>query len=182
MKLFSLLLLVIGLILAPAYWIHAKFYTGKQTAMLTLASVAGADKAAGSWRSAPFQLQAEMAPVGLILHVDASFSPNMDEHKPPMDRYNVTISRQGEVAKPLLITLKAANVANGNPMFKEHLLFMQNVQPGSYQVEVAPASDLTMKVEKMRLEVRQNLSEPNSHIVTGGIVLLVLGLLGLIAI
>jgi hypothetical protein len=34
----------------------------------------------------------------------------------------------------------------------------------------------------MRLEIRQNLQEPNSHVVTGGIVLLVLGLLGLIAI
>ncbi len=176
MKTVSLLFLVIGLILAPAYWIHAKFFTGKQTAMLSLESVAG------KWSSAPFQLQTEMAPVGLILHVDASFSPNMDEHKPPMDRYNVTLIKQGESAKPLLITLKTSNVANGNPMFKEHLLFMQKVQPGSYQVEVAPASDLTMKVEKMRLEVRQNLSEPNSHVVTGGIVLLVLGLLGLIAI
>jgi hypothetical protein len=30
--------------------------------------------------------------------------------------------------------------------------------------------------------VRQNLHEPNSHVVTGGVLLLVLGLLGLIAI
>ncbi len=182
MKTVSLLFLVIGLILAPAYWIYTKFYTGKQTAMLTLTATPGTDKTATGWRSAPFSLQAEMAPVGLILHVDASFSPNMDEHKPPQDRYNVTISKQGEAAKPLLITLKTSNVANGNPIFKEHLLFLQIVQPGEYQVEVTPASETIMKIEKMRLEVRQNLSEPNSHVVTGGIVLFVLGLLGLIAI
>jgi len=179
MKTLSLFLLITGLILAPAYWVYAKFYTGKQTAMLTLGKAEGA---AEKWRSAPFELQPDMAPVGLILHVEASFAPNMGAHKAPQDRYNVTLSKAGEAAKPLVITLKAGNAANGNPVFKEHLLFMQAVQGGSYQVEVMPASEPGMKIEKMRLEVRQNLHEPNSHVVTGGIVLLVLGLLGLIAI
>jgi len=182
MKTFALLLLVIGLILAPAYWIYSKFYTGKQTAMLTLDKISGADKSATIWRSAPFELKAEMAPVGLILHLDTSFDPTPDDHKPPVDRYNVTFTKQGEAAKPLLITLKAGNSANGFQNFKEHLLFMQVVQAGSYQVEVKPASDSIMQVGQMRLEIRQNLQEPNPHIVTGGIVLLVLGLLGLIAI
>lgn len=179
MKTLSLLLLICGLILAPAYWIYAKFYTGKQTAMLTLDKAEGA---AEKWRSGPFELKPEMAPVGLILHVDASFAPTMEEHKPPQDRYNVTLSKEGVAAKPLVITLKAANASNGNPIFKEHLLFMQVVQGGGYQLEVTPASEPGMKIEKMRLEVRQNLHEPNSQVVTGGIVLLVLGLLGLIAI
>lgn len=179
MKTLSPLLLVAGLILAPAYWIYAKFYTGKQTVMLTL------DKAAGTaekWRSAAFELHPEMAPVGLILHVDASIAPRMAEHAPPQDRYNVTLFKAGVAAKPLLITLKAGNSANGNQAFKEHLLFMQAVHGGSYQVEVTPASEPGMKIVKMRLEVRQNLQEPDSQVVTGGIVLLVLGLLGLIVI
>lgn len=179
MKAISLLLLVVGLILGPAYWVYAKFYTGKQTAMLTLGKAEGP---AEKWRSAPFELKPEMAPAGLILHVDASFAPSMDESRPPLDRYNVTLSREGVMAKPLMITLKAGNAANGNPVFKEHLLFMQAVQGGSYQLEVTPASEPVMKIEKMRLELRQNLSEPNSQVVTGGIIALVLGLLGLIAI
>ncbi len=179
MKSLFLLCLAIGLIMAPGYWIYARFYAGKQTAMLTLEPVAGEGSAA--WRSAAFELRTEMAPVGLNLHVDASFSPNMDEHKPPMDRYRVMITKPEEAARPLLITLQASNSANGNPMFKEHLLFMPVVRAGSYRVEVAADAEPTMKVEKMRLEVRQNQSEPNSHVVAGGIVLLVLGLLGLIA-
>lgn len=182
MKTLALLLLIVGLILAPTYWIYAKFFTGKQTAMLTLDSVAAGENAAPVWRSAPFQLQPDMAPAGLILQVHASFSPNMADHNPPLDRYNVTISKQGESAKPLLISLKAANSAEGFQIFKEHLLFMQVVQAGTYQVEVTPASNSIMKVDKMQLEVRQNLHEPNSHVVTGGVLLLVLGLLGLIAI
>ncbi len=182
MKKISLLLLIIGLILAPAYWIYSKFYTGKQTAMLALDKVAGVDAATPLWRSAPFQLKDDMTPVGLILHLDASFDPASDDLKPPIDRYNVTLSKQGESAKPLLITLKAGNSAEGIQNFKEHLLFMEKVQTGSYQIEVSPASNSIMKVGQMRLEIRQNLQEPNSNIVTGGILLLVLGLLGLIAI
>ena len=182
MKTISLLLLIAGLILAPAYWIYAKFYTGKQTAMLTLEKTPGDAKTPPIWRSAPFELHADMAPVGLILHVDTSFDPTTDDHKPPVDQYHVTLSKQGEAAKPLLITLKAANSANGTQMFKEHLLFMQAVQGGNYQIEVKPASDSIMKVGRMQLEIRQNLTEPNAHVVTGGILLLVFGLLGLIAI
>jgi hypothetical protein len=182
MKTIALLLLIAGLILAPAYWIYTKFYTGKQTAMLTLEKIAGDEKTPASWRSAPFDLQADMAPVGLILHVETSVDPTAEDFRPPIDRYNVTLSQQGEAAKPLVIMLKSANSAVGNQAFKEHLLFMQAVKAGAYQIEVSPASESIMKVENMRLEIRQNLQEPNPDIVTGGIILFVLGLLGLIAI
>jgi hypothetical protein len=180
MKTISLLLLIIGLILAPAYWIYSKFYTGKQTAMLNLGKLEGP---AEKWRSPTFELLPDMAPVGLILHVNASFKPtSLDEGQPPQDRYLVTLIKEGQSAKPLPIVLKAGKNADANPVFKEHLLFLQVVQGGHYQIEVTPASEPRMKIGQMRLEVRQNLQEPNSRVVTGGILLLVLGLLGLIAI
>ncbi|OYY95360.1 MAG: hypothetical protein B7Y41_02335 [Hydrogenophilales bacterium 28-61-23] len=189
MKTLSLIFLVAGLILAPAYWIYAKFYTGKQTVMLTLSKVASgekpgdaADKAAAiKWISAPFELHPDMAPVGLILHADASFAPNMDESQPPQDRYHATLLKQGSAAKPLPFVLKAGSVANSNPVFKEHLLFFNAVQAGRYQMEISAAAEPRMAVRQMRLEVRQNLHEPDSRVVTGGIVLIVLALLGLIA-
>lgn len=181
MKTIATLLLVIGLILAPAYWIYTKFYTGKQTAMLTLDKIAGETPSATHWRSAPFELKAEMAPVGLILHVDTHSDPTTDDSKPPIDRYLVTLSKQGEASKPLGIMLKASNSADGNQRFKEHLLYMQAAQGGSYQIEIAPHSETLMQVDRMQLEIRQNLQEPNPHVVTSGIVMLVLGLLGLIA-
>jgi hypothetical protein len=181
MKTIATLLLVIGLILAPAYWIYTKFYTGKQTAMLVLEKHAGNSILETRWRSAPFELKADMAPVGLILNVNSHSDPTTDDAKPPVDRYLVTLSKQGEAAKPLGIMLKASNSADGNQQFKEHLVFMQAVNDGSYQIEVAPHAEPAMQVDRMQLEIRQNLQEPNPHVVTGGIVMLVLGLLGLIA-
>ena len=181
MKIVATLLLLAGLILAPAYWIYSRFYTGSQAAMMTLDKSTGESKPGPVWRSAPFELKPGMAPVGLILHVDTHFDPTSDDAKPPVDRYLVTLSNQGVAAKPLGIMLKAESSAVGNQQFKEHLLFMQAVNDGSYQIEVAPNEEASMQVERMQLEIRQNLQEPNPHIVTGGIILLVLGLLGLIA-
>lgn len=181
MKIIATLLFVIGLILAPTYWIYTKFYTGSQAALLTLDKTTGDNPAGNLWRSAPFKLNTEMAPVGLILHVATHSDPTTDDSKPPVDRYLVTLSKEGEAAKPLGIMLKASNSANGNQQFKEHLLFMQVVQGDSYQIEVAPQAETQMQVDRMQLEIRQNLQEPNPHVVTSGIVVLVLGLLGLIA-
>ncbi|MEW5788847.1 MAG: hypothetical protein AB1899_13440 [Pseudomonadota bacterium] len=172
MKNLSLLLLIAGLIAGPAYWVYAKFYTGSQAALLKL------DRAGTGWRSADFRLSPDMAPVGLILHATGSFSPNMHESQPPKDGYAVTLFRDGQAAKPLNISLGVKNVADSNPAFKEHLLFFQVVQAGTYHVEISPAAEPDIKLDRMELEVRQHLHEPDSTIVTAGMVVMILGILG----
>ena len=176
MKTVSLLLLLAGLVAGPAYWIYAKFYTGSRVALVKLEK-AGAETLA-PWRSADFKLGPEMAPAGLILHATGSFSPNMDESKPPKDRYAATLFRGGEAAKPLAFTLGVKHVTDSNPSFKEHLLFLQAVQMGDYHVEVTPAAEPDIRLDRMELEIRQHLHEPDSTIVTVGMVVMILGLLG----
>ena len=119
-----------------------------------------------------------MAPVGLILHATGSFSPNMDENRPPKDAYAATLYKDGSAAKPLAFVLGVKSVADSNPAFKEHLLFFKAVQGGTYHLEVTPASEPDIRLDGMQLEVRQHLHEPDSRIVTAGIVVLVLGILG----
>jgi hypothetical protein len=178
MKTLSLLLLVGGLLAGPAYWIYAKFYTGSRVALITL-DKSGTDSAA-TWRSPEFSLTPEMAPVGLILNVSGSFSPNMDENKPPKDRYTATLFKDGVAAKPLAFTLGVKHVADSNPVFKEHLLFFQAVQPGRYHLEVTPAASPDIRLERMQLDVRQHIHEPDSRIVTAGMVVMILGILGFV--
>lgn len=176
MKTIYLLLLCAGLIAGPGYWIYAKFFTGTQVAMLKLER-AGAEPLA-PWRSAEFPLSPDMAPVGLILHASGGFSPNMDESRPPKDRYAATLFKGSEAAKPLAFTLGVKHVSDSSPSFKEHLLFFQVVQAGTYHLEVAPAAEPDIKLDHMRLEVRQHLHEPDSTIVTVGMVVMILGILG----
>ncbi len=176
MKTVSLILLVAGLLTGPAYWIYAKFFTGSQAAMINLERT-GADPKS-PWRSAEFTLSPGMAPVGLILHAGGAFSPNMDESRPPKDGYAATLYKGSEAAKPLAFTLGVKHVSDSNPTFKEHLLFFQVVQAGTYHLEVTPAAEPDIKLDHMRLEVRQNLHEPDSTIVTVGMVVMILGILG----
>lgn len=176
MKTISLILLITGLLAGPAYWVYAKFFTGSRVALLSLERADA--EAAAPWRSAPFTLSPEMAPVGLILHAQGSFSPNMMENSPPKDRYAATLYRDEEAAQPLNFTLGVKSVADSNPVFKEHLLFFKVVQAGQYRLEVAPVGEADIKLAHVQLEVRQHLHEPDNRIVTGGMVVMILGLLG----
>lgn len=176
MKKIALLLFVAGLIAGPAYWVYAKFFTGSQAVLVNLEKSEA--KPGATWRSPDFTLAPDMAPVGLILHANGSFAPNMDESRPPKDRYAATLFKAGEAAKPLTFTLGVKAVADANPAFKEHLLFFKVVQAGQYHLEVAPAAEPEIRIERMQLEVRQHLHEPDNQIVTAGMVVMVLGILG----
>lgn len=177
MKSISLLLLAAGLLLGPAYWIYAKFFSGTQAALVPLTQV---DAQAGVWRSAEFALNADMAPAGLILKSQGSFSPNMDENRPPKDLYAALLSRDGEQAKPLGFELNAGSIGNSNPTFNTHLVLFQTVKAGRYQLEIKPAAPPDIPLQKVDLEIRQQLLEPNPNIVMAGVLLLVFGILGLV--
>lgn len=173
-------LLALGLLLAPAYWIYAKFYTGSQAALLPLSALAPEGDGIRAWKSESFSLRAEMAPVGLVLLAQGTFSPNMGEGKPPRDHYTATLARDGETAKPLDFSLGAANVSDSNPMFREHLLLMHKVQPGNYHLLVSSRTPPDIQIQRMQLQVRQNLHEPDPRIVTTGIILLISGIIALV--
>jgi len=177
MKTISLLLLAAGMLLGPAYWVYAKFYSGSQAALVPLTRL---DAAAGTWRSAEFDMKAAMAPVGLILKSQGGFAPNMDENRPPKDLYAALLSREGERAKPLGFELNAGSVGNTNPTFNSHLVLFQTVKEGRYQLEIQPSGPPSIPLDKVELEVRQHLVEPNPNIVMAGVLLLVLGILGLV--
>lgn len=177
MKTISLLLLAAGMVLGPAYWIYAKFYSGSRAALVPLIQT---DAAAGIWRSAEFKMTADMAPVGLILKSQGSFAPNMEENRPPKDLYAALLSREGERAKPLGFELNAGSTGNSNPIFNSHLVLFQTVKDGAYQLEIQPSGPPNIPLQKVELDVRQHLLEPNPNIVMAGVLLLVFGILGLV--
>ncbi len=177
MKTLSLLLLAAGMVLGPTYWIYAKFYSGSQAARVPLSRL---DAEAGTWRSAEFKMTAEMAPVGLILKSQGSFAPNMEENRPPKDLYAAMLRRDGESAKPLGFELNAGSIGNTNPTFNTHLVLFQTVKEGGYQLEIKPSGPPNIPLDKVELEVRQHLVEPNPNIVMAGVLLLVFGILGLV--
>jgi hypothetical protein len=179
-KMLSLSLIALGLMLAPAYWIYAKFFTGSQAVLEDLMPGAPQENGAPTWKSAEFTLTADMAPAGLVLLAQGHFSPNMEDSKPPRDLYTATLYRGEAAAKPLGFSLGVSATADSNPAFREHLLLMQQVRSGNYHLEVAAVNPPTIQIDRMQLQVRQNLHEPDPRVVMGGIILLILGILGLV--
>jgi hypothetical protein len=177
LKKISLLLLVVGLALGPGYWVYGKFYTGSRAALIDLKRVDASP--ASAWRSAEFGLSPDMAPLGLILDAGGQLAPNPDASRPPKDRYAAVLFKDGQAAKPLGFTLGVKSTADSNPAFKEHLVYFQVVQPGRYHVEVTPAAAPDIRLDRMQLEVRQHLHEPDSKLVTIGMVVMILGIMGL---
>lgn len=179
LKMLAYLLIVAGLLVGPAYWTYSKFFTGSEAALITLTADEAKPGLARTWRSEPFRLDADMAPAGLILLAQGHFSPNMDENRPPQDRYSATLAMDGQEAKPLTFTLGVKHVSDSNPALREHLLLMNRVQPGQYTLTVMQAAEPAIQIDRMQLQVRQHLQEPNPNITLAGIIMFILGLLAL---
>lgn len=174
MKSAALACLILGLVAGPVYWVYAKFFTGSRLVMLDLKAEGGV------YRSPEFQLEPGMAPVGLILHLSTNLPGMPDDGSTPANSYQVTLSRDGETAKPLGVSFKAHSRSEPNPSFREHLLYFKEVQGGRYRVEMTPKGEPEMPVGSLRLEVRQHILEPDSKVVTAGMVLLTLGIITLV--
>jgi len=177
MKKLSLALLIVGLLLGPAYWIHAKFYTGEQALLVDLRPQTAKGDGKQTWRTDTFQLRDDMAPVGLILLAEGTFAPNMDESRPPRAFYTATLYKGAQAGQPLGFSLGVKSVADSNPAFKEHLLLMQKVQGGSFHMEVVSQAPPDIQIGQMQVEVRQHIVEPDPRIVMAGILAIVLAIL-----
>lgn len=183
----ALLLLIIGLLLAPAYWVYGKFYTGQQALLLPLNAVAAppartpaeADPAPAAgvptWRSAPFELHPGMAPAGLL--VLAQGERSADANRPARDLYLATLYKDGVAAQPLGFSLVAEPGAQAGLEFKERLLLMQQIQPGRFQLVVQAQTPPEIRLHGLQLQVMEDIHEPNPHIVMAGIVAIILAIL-----
>ncbi len=172
LKTFSVLLLLAGLAIGPAYWIYVVHFTGQVAQTVELR--AGDD---GIWTSPGFRLDPAMAPVGLILRAAGSFAPNMPDDQPPRDRYRVLLY-QGEVAgTPIRLELGAASIADGNPRFQERLLLLQRPQAGEYRLELIPESAPVIRLSNVGLDVRAQVQQTDNRVVAAGIAAIALGAL-----
>lgn len=174
MKPVLLLLIVAGLALGPSYWIYAKFYSGQLAQ--TLEFIEAED---GRLKTAGFRLSGDMRPVGLILKAQGSFAPNMDEDKPPKNRYQAQIYRDGQLRQEVEIKLATSSVSNSNPAFVERLLWLEAVTPGEYRVVLAPLEAPEITLDQVRLEVRTHIQEPDGRLVAAGMAMLILGAVSL---
>lgn len=172
LKTLSLLLILAGLALGPAYWIYVLYFTAQVA--LTAELRAGAD---GIWTSPSFRLEPSMAPVGLILRASGTVSPNMPDDQPPRDRYRAILRHGETAAPPIPIELGVKSVTDSNPRFQERLLLLKRPQAGDYRLELVPESPVQIRLSDVHLDVRTQVQQTDNRIVAAGIGALALGAL-----
>lgn len=172
LKTLSLLLILAGLAMGPAYWIYVVHFTGRvaQTVELRV-------DADGVWTSPTFRLEPAMAPVGLILRASGSFSPNMPEDQPPRDRYRAILHHDVAAGTPIHIELGVKSAADSNPRFQERLLLLQRPQAGEYRLELIPESPAQIRLSDVQLVVHAQVQQTDNRIVAAGIGAIALGAL-----
>lgn len=172
LKTFSLLLILAGLVLGPAYWVYVVHFTGRVAQTVELHS-----GDAGTWTSASFRLEPAMAPVGLILRAAGSFAPNMPVDQPPRDRYRAVLHQDGTAGTPIRLELGVKAIADSNPRFQERLLLLQHPKAGKYRLELIPEAAPVIRLSNVELDVRAGVQQTDNRIVAAGIAAIALGAL-----
>jgi hypothetical protein len=175
MKVILIIVILVGLVLGPAYWVYGKFYSGRSVQKIAL--VRSGD---GRFTSGEFKITPDMAPAGIILTATGGFAPNMPDDQPPQVGFEARLSKNGTSFNAARFLLKAGSTGNTNPSFKENLFFLEAPQNGTFMMELEAKTPQTIRLDSVRIELKANMLEPDGRIVSAAVVLLSIALLILV--
>ncbi|MGA7179681.1 MAG: hypothetical protein WBX11_08870 [Thiobacillaceae bacterium] len=170
----GIVLLIIGVILGPGYYIYTRFYTGREITELPLEFSAGPDGRPVA--IARFDLLPVMGPVTVILNLTISYGPTLTPPNTPRNRYRARITLNGTTILSQPFTLKATQVeATPAQVFKHSLPVMSIKTPGEYRLELAQDGEAEMEIKQASVQVRAGVHYLNTTLLAVGIVLLSAG-------
>ncbi|MBK6744893.1 MAG: hypothetical protein IPG66_18850 [Hydrogenophilales bacterium] len=169
------LAILVGLVIGPIYWIYGKFYSGRTAQTLTLK-----ESREGKFVSGEFRVTPDMAPTGVVLTATGSFAPNMPEDQPPKVGYAATLFKDGTQFNIAKFPLKASSTSETNPVFKERLFYLEAPQDGLFRMELEAMTPQTIKLDSVQIEVKANVQEADGRVVSVGMVLMIVAVLGLL--
>jgi len=170
----GLLLLAIGLILGPGYFIYTRFYTGREITELPLSLQPISGQRARAL--ARFDLLPEMGPVTLIITLTAAHGPTLSPPDTPSYRYQARITLHGKTVLTHSFTVRALQVeATPAEVFKQALPVMKNILPGEYELELIQESEAGMEIRQASVQVRAGVKHLNAAVLAIGVGLLVAG-------
>lgn len=170
----GLVLMIVGLIAGPGYFIYARFYSGREITELPLEFHPGMGRRAHA--IAAFDLLPVMGPVTVIVNMTATHGPVLSPPNTPQNRYRARIVLNGETVLTHSFTLRSAQVeATPAEVFKHPLPVMKNLAPGEYKLELIQEGEAEMEIRQATVQVRAGVKHVNAAVLAIGIGLLVAG-------
>lgn len=172
----GIVLLIIGVILGPGYFIYTRFYSGREIIELPLQFQPQAN---GHLRTvASIDLLPVMGPVTIILNITTSHGPTLTPPNTPRNQYQARITFDGTTVLSQSFTLRATQVeATPAQVFKQALPVMTIKTPGKYTLELVQDGEAEMEVKQATVEVRAGVHSLNTTLLAAGIGLLAAGVI-----
>jgi hypothetical protein len=170
----GLVLLMLGLILGPGYYIYTRFYTGREITELPLEFQTQADKT--SIARVNVDLLPVMGPVTIIVNMTASYGPTLNPPDTPKNRYQATIMFNDEPVLAKSFSFQATQVESTPAQVFRHALPVMHVStPGKYTLELIQEAGQEMEISRATIQVRAGVKSLNTSVLASGIALLVAG-------
>lgn len=174
----GVLLLILGVLLGPAYYVYARFFSGTVLATQALAMNVsdGTVRAATTLELAPAQ-----GPIGLILRVLAEQGPLAAPSEAPRDPFVARVLLHDRLILEHRFTL-ASSAVEPHPglVFQEALPLLDALDAGTYRVELASEGAPQLTLRHVDVQVRSGMQAPDWRIVATGAALLTAGVAALV--
>ena len=175
----GIVLLTVGLILGPGYFIYTRFYTGRE--IHPIAPSISPRHGWGPRAIANLDLLPVMGPLTLIVNLTAAHDSTISPPDTPHIRYQVRFMLKGEALLTRAFTLRAVQVeATPAEVFKQALPVVKIATPGRYQLELLQEDAAGMEIKQASVQVRAGVHHVYGEVVAAGIGLLVVGLAAIV--
>lgn len=175
----GIVLLILGLLLGPGYYIYARFFSGAVVATQPLPLAR--DTSGQRFEPVLLNLTPDMQPFGLVLRFDVSHGPTIQPTYTPRNDYRVRLLDGEQVVLDQPFSLQSPSVeSTPSQVFQQALPLLQIDRPVSYRLELQAETEPQMTVNSADVQVRAQVRSPDYKLVAAGVALAVVGLLATI--
>jgi len=173
-KITGIVLLILGLLLGPGYYVYTRFFSGDLIATQPLP----VDAAGQRFEPVLLRLVPDMQPVGLVLRFTVSHGPTIQPTYTPRSDYRVRLLDGERAVLDHRFSLQSPEVESTPSRVFQHALPVLPVErPVSYRMELSAENEPQMQVHSADVQVRAHVREPDLKLVAAGVALAVIGFL-----
>ena len=178
-KMTGIVLLILGLLLGPGYYVYARFFSGDLVATQALPLVR--DTAGPRIGPVLLHLTPDMQQIGLILRFNVSHGPTPLPPNTPRNAYRARLVDGERAVMDHRFSLQSPEVdATPSRAFQHALPVLQVDHAASYRLELVDEGEAQMLVHSADVQVRAHMRQPDFKLVAAGISLAVIGFLALV--
>lgn len=167
----KIVLLTLGVLLCPAYYLYITFFTGQVIHSLPLVQTQE------GFQPISFSVEPKSDPIRIVLQVSTEHNPTV-QTTPPKLRYLVTVAQQGGQPTSYNVELNALLATDREIKdFNEVIVTLPIAAANNVTVMVRQTEPSLMSATKATLIVKERVSSPNMSVVWAGAALLAAGVL-----